>query len=135
MDVPAVARFCLGRFWRIATPPQQQEFTKLFNQVIDHRDRRPPRRLQGRVVHHRPRRADPVRHVRRDHLNRPGNPPAHVQWVISGTSGAPKIVDVVAEGTSLRLTQRSDYASFMANNGNNVQTLIEALRRQVASAG
>ncbi len=29
-------------------------------------------------------------------------------------SGSPKIVDVIAEGTSLRLTQRSDYASYLA---------------------
>jgi phospholipid transport system substrate-binding protein len=37
---------------------------------------------------------------------------------------------VVAEGTSLRLTQRSDYASYLSRNNNNVQALIDAMRQQ-----
>jgi phospholipid transport system substrate-binding protein len=41
---------------------------------------------------------------------------------------------VVAEGTSLRLTQRSDYSSYLSHNGNNVDTLISAMRRQVAAS-
>ena len=45
--------------------------------------------------------------------------------------GGPKIVDVVAEGTSLRLTQRDDYASYLARNNDSVQALIDALKRQV----
>ena len=33
-DVPGIARFVLGRYWRIATEPQQQEFVKLFADYI-----------------------------------------------------------------------------------------------------
>jgi phospholipid transport system substrate-binding protein len=62
------------------------------------------------------------------------NPPANVTWVVADESGTPKIVDVIAEGTSLRLTQRSDYASFLAHNGGNIDALIDALRAQ-AQAG
>ena len=68
-------------------------------------------------------------------VNRPNNPPAKVDWVISMGSGGPKIVDVVAEGTSLRLTQRSDYASYITRNGNNVQALIDAMKQQAAQNG
>jgi phospholipid transport system substrate-binding protein len=39
---------------------------------------------------------------------------------------------VIAEGTSLRLTQRSDYAAFLSRNGNSVQALIDALKQQAA---
>jgi phospholipid transport system substrate-binding protein len=49
--------------------------------------------------------------------------------------GPPMVIDVIAEGTSLRLTQRCDYASFLSRNGNNVQALIDALRQQAAAAG
>jgi phospholipid transport system substrate-binding protein len=67
-------------------------------------------------------------------LNRPGAPPARVDWIVSSASGSPKIIDLLAEGTSLRLTQRSDYSSFLVNHGNSVQELIAALRRQVEAA-
>ena len=45
---------------------------------------------------------------------RPNNPPTAVDWIIANPSGAPKIIDVVAEGTSLRLTQRQDYGVLLA---------------------
>ncbi len=68
-------------------------------------------------------------------VERPNNPPTQVDWIISEASGNPKIVDVVAEGTSLRLTQRSDYASYLHQNNGSVAALIEAMRHQVANAG
>ena len=45
------------------------------------------------------------------------------------------MVDVIAEGTSLRLTQRSDYAAFLSHNNNNIQALIDAMKQQIASNG
>src|SRR5208283_3396265 len=39
-------------------------------------------------------------------VERPNNPPTEVKWIVSLSSGGPKVVDVVAEGTSMRLTQR-----------------------------
>ena len=68
-------------------------------------------------------------------VERPNSPPTQVEWIISEATGSPKIVDVVAEGTSLRLTQRSDYAAFLARNNNNVQALIDAMRHQISQTG
>ena len=39
-------------------------------------------------------------------VNVPGKAPATVQWVVAMMSGQPKIIDIIAEGTSLRLTER-----------------------------
>jgi phospholipid transport system substrate-binding protein len=33
-DVPAIARFVLGRYWRLASPAQQQEFLTLYENHI-----------------------------------------------------------------------------------------------------
>ena len=52
-------------------------------------------------------------------VTRPGNEPARVDWLVSNASGSPKIIDVIAEGTSLRLTQRDDYSAFLSRNNNN----------------
>jgi phospholipid transport system substrate-binding protein len=132
VDVNGVARFCLGRFWRTASPQQQQEYLQLFHSVLLNS-------VTGRLGDYRgvsvtvgraEQRADGI--YVSSTLNRPGNAPSTVIWVIDSVGGQPKIVDVIAEGTSLRLTQRSDYASYLQQHGNNVAALLNALRSQVA---
>ena len=66
-------------------------------------------------------------------IKRPSQPPANVDWVVQQVGGAPKIVDVVADGTSMRLTQRSDYASFIVHNNESIQALLDAMKKQVSS--
>jgi phospholipid transport system substrate-binding protein len=63
-------------------------------------------------------------------VERPNNPPTNVDWVISNPTRSPKIIDVLAEGTSLRLTQRSDYASYLSHNNYDINALITAMRQQ-----
>ncbi len=133
VDVAGVARFCLGRFWSAATPAQQQQFVGLFHQVlvtsitghlgdfagvsfsITGAEQRGPESYVGTTV------------------RRPQAPPADVQWVVSEAGGAPRIVDVIAEGTSLRLTQRSDYLSYMSQHGNRIDALLDAIQHQVSA--
>lgn len=133
VDVAAVARFCLGRFWRTATPQQQQEYVDLFHSVL-------VTNITGKVgdyqgvsitVQHAAAREDGVAVT--SNVARPGNAPSRVDWLVSSESGAPRIIDVIAEGTSLRLTQRNDYSAFLARNNNSVQALIDALRQQTAA--
>jgi phospholipid transport system substrate-binding protein len=68
-------------------------------------------------------------------VERPNNPPTNVDWVISNPTSDPKIIDVIAEGTSLRLTQRQDYASYLNRNNNDIDALLNAMSQQVAQAG
>ena len=82
-----------------------------------------------------PSRATPARSWSPPWWSGPGNPPAKVDWLVSAETGGPKIVDVIAEGTSLRLTQRSDYSAYLAHNNNSVQALIDALRQQASQPG
>ena len=46
-------------------------------------------------------------------IERPNQPAFALDWRVAEVGGQPKVVDVIAEGTSLRLTQRSDYAAFL----------------------
>jgi phospholipid transport system substrate-binding protein len=46
--------------------------------------------------------------------------------------GQPKVVDMIAEGTSLRLTTRSEYAAVIQRNGGRVAALLDAMRSQIA---
>jgi phospholipid transport system substrate-binding protein len=134
VNLDAVARFCLGRFWRTATPQQQADYTQLFRRWLI-------RSVSDKVGEYQGVTYTMGRAARREAdiavstvVNRPGNAPNRVEWVVDA-EGPPMVIDVIAEGTSLRLTQRSDYASFLSRNGNNVQALIDALRQQAAAAG
>ena len=133
VDVDGIARFCLGRFWRSATPEQQQDYARLFHRVLIGS-------ITSRLGEFQGVRFAMTQTVQREgatlvgtRITRPNQEPAQVQWVVDIVGGQPKVVDVVAEGTSLRLTQRSDYASYLSRNGGNVAALIAAMRRQVGA--
>jgi phospholipid transport system substrate-binding protein len=135
VDVDAIAKFCLGRFATTATPAQMAEFSRLFHGVLVNN-------ITSKIGEYRGvtfRMADTSMRGSEAYVGtvvqRPNNAPTNVRWVVSSATGSPKIVDVVAEGTSLRLTQRSDYASFLSHNSNNLDALLGAMRRQVASGG
>lgn len=135
VDVDGVARFCLGRFWRFASPDQQQRYTQLFHQVL-------VTNITSKLGEYRGVHFTMGRAQQRDEdavvstvVERPNNPPTNVEWIISNPLNDPKIIDVVAEGTSLRLTQRQDYASYLSHNNNSIDALIKAMRQQVSQAG
>ncbi len=130
--VDEIATFVLGRYARIATPDQRQRFVQLFHQVLI-------LNVTSKMGEFRGVTYEMTQTVVRNNeafvgtlITRPNQRPNNVQWVVSSASGRPQVVDVVAEGTSLRLTQRSDYASFLTRNGNNLDALITALQRQVS---
>lgn len=132
VDIDAIGRFCLGRFWNTATPQQRQEFQRLFHQVL-------LTNIAGKIGDFQGVRFAMTTTSQRDSgtfvgttISRPNQQPNNVQWLVSNASGRPRIIDVIAEGTSLRLTQRSDYAAFISRNGNSVDALLDAMRRQAA---
>jgi phospholipid transport system substrate-binding protein len=135
IDIDGIARFCLGRFWRTATPDQQKRFVTAFHEVL-------VTNISSKLGEYRGVRMTVQRGREQDEeaivttiVERPNNPPTTVDWLIEKPGSAPRIIDVVAEGTSLRLTQRQDYASYLAQNRNDVDALINAMKQQTAQSG
>jgi len=130
VDVDEIGRFALGRFWRVATPEQQKQYLPLFHDVLILNISGNLGDYQGvKFTMDGARARDDGEHVM-TRVERPNNPPANVEWVVANSGRGAKIIDVIAEGTSMRLTQRSDYSSYLSRNNNNVQALIDALRQQ-----
>lgn len=132
VDVAGVARFCLGRFWRQANPQQQTEYIALFRKVLMNN-------VTGRVGEYSGVSFTMVGSQARDGgtavsttVTRPHNAPNKVDWIVEQVGGQLKIIDVVAEGTSLRLTQRSDYSSFLGQHNGDISALLAALKRQTS---
>jgi phospholipid transport system substrate-binding protein len=132
IDVDGVAQFCLGRFWRTATPDQQQRYLKLFHEVLIGN-------ITSKLGEYQEVKLTVGRAQTRDDnqvvtttIERANNPPTTVEWVVANVASNPKVIDVIAEDTSLRITQRSDYASFLSHNNNDIDKLIRAMKDQLA---
>ena len=132
VDVDAIARFCLGRFVGTSTPQQVAEFTRLFHAVLINNITTKIGAYKGVTFTVGTANVRGGETVVSSVVQRPNNAPNNVQWIVNGTGAKPKIVDVVAEGTSLRLTQRSDYASYLGQHSNSVDSLLAAMRAQVS---
>ena len=132
VDVDNIARFCLGRFWRIATADQQKQYMGLFpdflvTKIADHLGE-----YQGVRVAMGLARTSEDTEIVITTVERPNNPAARVDWVVGTTTGAPKIIDLLADGTSLRLTQSADLTSYLSRHQYNIHELIEGMRQQIA---
>lgn len=132
VDVEGIARFCLGRYWPAATPAQREQFMTLFHAVLLEGVTGQIRAYKGVTVtlgRAQPRDAGvSVSSV----VQRPGKGPANADWLVAGAGGGLKIEDVVAEGTSLRLTRRNDYTTFLGSHGGNIDALLAAMRQRAA---
>ncbi|WP_158240678.1 MlaC/ttg2D family ABC transporter substrate-binding protein [Telmatospirillum siberiense] len=135
VDVDDIAHFCLGRFWRIATPDQQADYLALFHDLLVTKIASHLGDYQGVRVIMGQARASGDTEIVITKVVRPENPVIQVEWVISIATGSPRIVDLLAEGTSLRLTQRADFASYLTHHQYNVQDLIDGMRHLVALNG
>ena len=131
-DIPGIGRFVLGRYWRTATPQEQQEFLSLFQEYIVRAYSARLGEYGGepfRVTGSRPNGDDTV--VTSQIIRADANP-VEVTWHLIGVSGQYKITDVYVGGVSMKVTQRDEFASVIQRNGGRVGGLIELLRQKLA---
>jgi len=132
VDIEGTGRFILGRYARAAAPPEMQEYLRLFDEII-------VRNLSARFGEYRGVTFALGRSQQRTEedalvntiIQRPNAAPFALDWRVSEIAGQPKVVDVIAEGTSLRLTTRSEYAAVIQRNGGQVSALLAAMRNQI----
>jgi phospholipid transport system substrate-binding protein len=133
VDIEGVGRFILGRYVRQASPAELAEYNRLFDDII-------VRNLSARFGEYRGVRFSLGRAQQRTEedvlvntiIERPNQPAFSLDWRVAEVGGQPRVVDVIAEGTSLRLTTRSEYAAVIQRNGGRVAALLDAMRNQIA---
>jgi phospholipid transport system substrate-binding protein len=133
IDIEGTGRFILGRYVRQASPAELQDYLKLFDEIII-------RNLSARFGEYRGVKFSLGRSQQRTEedalvstlIERPNSPSFTLDWRVAEINGQPRVVDVIAEGTSLRLTTRSEYAAVIQRNNGRVASLLEAMRGQIA---
>jgi len=134
--VPTIAQWVLGRYWRVATPAEQQEYLSLFEDLIvvtyvDRFTRYSGERL--RVTRSVGMGETGDVNVFSD-ISNPGGSPIDIGWRVRTRDGSMKVVDVSVEGVSMGQTQRSEFASIIQNNGGQVSGLLAEMRRRLQQA-
>lgn len=130
-DMATIGRFALGRNWKAATPAQQAEYQKLFKEMIVKTYSRRFKEYNGQKLEIRSARADGETDIIvNSSIIPPQGAEIAVDWRVRNKGGTYKIVDVIIEGVSMALTQRSDFASVIQRGGGNIEVLLEHLRQQ-----
>jgi len=134
-DVPGIARFVLGRYWKTATPEQQQEFVKLFEDYIALVYSAQLSAYSGETLKVTGSRPGPEGAIVASEIVRPtGGSPVKVEWHLTDRNGTYKINDVAVDGISMAVTQRSEFAAVIQRSGGQVQGLITQLREKTANS-
>ena len=132
-DVEFIGRFVLGRHWRRVAPEQRSDYQRVFGEFLV---KSYASRLGGYAgetfgvsgVQAAGKKDSLVHTV----INRPSGPPLKAAWRVREINGQPRIIDVMVEGVSMVVTQRSEFASVIKRNGFN--GLLEALRAKSSRA-
>jgi phospholipid transport system substrate-binding protein len=134
-DIPAIGKFALGAGWRTATDAQRKEYMSLFEDMIVQTYTTRFEDYSGqalKVVNAAP--AGKNDFVVSSQVVQKDGPPVGLQWRVR-ESGGFKVVDVLVEGVSMSVTQRSDFASVIQGGGENgVAALLDSLRARSKNA-
>ena len=127
-DLPYMARSALGTHWNQATEEQRARFLKAS------RRRRPAPTASGSAsMTARPSAVGKVTArpngvtVVDSKLNQATGQPIKLEWEVRDNGQGPRITDVKVEGVSMVMTRRSDFNSYIQNNGGKVEPLIQEL--------
>jgi phospholipid transport system substrate-binding protein len=134
-DCPGIARFVLGRYWRDASEEEQKDFVKLFEEYVVFVYTARLSNFGGQDFKIRGSRSDGDGVMVSTDVFSPGSSsPLKIDWRLVSDNGTYKINDVIVEGVSMLVTQRSEFASVVQRNGGQVRGLLAMMREKTASA-
>lgn len=129
-DMNTIARFSLGRYWRQASEGQRSEYLKLFNEMIIDVYARRFGEYNGQTLSVTEARQEGKKDMLvTSVISSPSGPDVQVDWRVRRKDGRYKIVDIMVEGVSMALTQRSDFSSVIQRGGGQVNVLIAHLKK------
>jgi phospholipid transport system substrate-binding protein len=131
-DLDLVGRLVLGQHWRSATEAQRAEYTRLFKELVV---KTMADRLNSyggetfEITASRP--IDQRDTVVSTKIFRPasGSQPIAVDWRVRQIEGRYSIIDIVAEGVSMVVTQRSEVGSVVSQKG--IDGLIATMKERL----
>jgi len=129
-DLKTIGKFALGRYWRTATKAQKDEYLELFEDMIIETYARRFEEYQGQQIQ-----VGTARSVGsngdslvQSSIISSGSPDVSVDWRVRKNGNTYQVIDVLVEGVSMSVTQRSEFSSIIQRGGGNIDALLEKLR-------
>ena len=130
-DIDTIGRFALGTHWNAATEDQRKEYLDLFEDMIVQTYTTRFEDYSGQKLEVK----DATDSGKKDTLVssqviQPDGPPLNLEWRVRSKNGQLRVIDVVVEGISMSVTQRSDFSSVIQSNGGDLDALLAMLRER-----
>ncbi len=131
VDIPWVARFVLGKHWRLAKPEQQTAYLKNYEAFLikNYTSRFTEYSDQDYRIT-KVREENSEEYLLTMELLNTNEPNVLMDYRIMKNGSGYKIIDIVVEGVSMITTQRSEFNSVVSRNG--LDFLINALEKKSA---
>jgi phospholipid transport system substrate-binding protein len=137
-DVSLLGQLVLGRYWRQANPSQRTEYLILFRRYMFQTFVQRLRQYVGsdlgaagerfQIIASRPVGTRDI--LVQSRVAPPSSQPLRVDWRLRERPGEPVIIDLIVEGISLLVTQRSEFAEVLERGG--IDRLLGELQARVS---
>ena len=133
-DIPGIARFSAGPYWRAATQEERLTYTQsmreaLIGTIARNFDQFVGLRFTIIDSHAKGSRMVLVRGTFHDRAGR--RPPVSVGWrVVTPHSAPAKVLDVEIENISMLITQKQENIAIIRKNGGRFSALIQAMKQR-----
>lgn len=127
-NMKSIAKFVLGRYWKQATEEERDRFVALLEETtsVTYATRFQDYSSEKlEIIDARLESDGGVTVLSR--ILRPSGEPLLIDWKLFKKKGKIKIYDVILEGISMGITQRSEFASVIQKGGGQIQALLKAL--------
>ena len=134
-DFTRMTRLAVGRYWKDATPEQQQRLTREFRDLLVRTYAMSLANYKNQTIEYKPLRIGPndtdvtVKTV----VIEPGRQPIPIDYQMVKTADGWKVYDITVEGVSLVVNYRSSFAQEIQQGG--VEKLIQTLAAKNAQVG
>ena len=129
-DLPGIARFVLGRYWRVATPEEQQQFLGLLREYL-------AQAYAGRLAQYAGEKFQAVSAQQQggqtvvfSEITRTDGGKIRVEWHLVNEGGW-KITDAYVAGVSMAVTERDEFSAVIQQGGGQISYLLARLRQKI----
>ena len=131
-DIPSISRFVLGKYWKQASLDQKKNFMKAFRNYIVKNYSSRFNEYSGEKLKliDFENESNPKIFLVHTILERQDAPVIKVDWRIGKKKDRFVILDIIIEGISLAITQRSEFVSVIDQNEGNIDQLISLLKEK-----
>ena len=129
IDMNLISKFVLSKYWKLASDDQKKAYLVAFKQYFISSYANKLDQYSGEKVVIVSSNAAKKFVIVKSNIVRDGTDTLKIEldWRLLTRDGQTKIIDLSIEGISLIIAQREEFQSFLANNDNNLDALINKL--------